>query len=293
MTSAPSSAASVADFVAGAFAAILTKSVVYPLETRAVLLQIGAATEGALDARLYHGVRLACFESAHFNGWLWLLKERVRLLPLGRVAQLLCAANVTALVNHPLANTKAVVQGSIGKGRPVSPLAAAQGIMAAQGPRGFWAGLPWSVLLSGNNVAILYFYEALRAVLDRRFPAASMESFRIFASAVLGSVGALLLFQPLITLRSRIQTAAATTSTRVVSRGAAPGGLAYLLSLYAGVSVMCATEAVKVGFRILVTERLTRAIARALSGSRSKTQPVASTNGEYSIEPHSSTLTER
>lgn len=260
----------VADLVSGALAAAFTKACIYPLETRSVLYAIGV-TDGAWDSRLFHGIAFACFESAHFNGVQWCLKERVRSLAVGRILQLLIAANLTLIWNHPLANIVAGMQASLkSSSDPRGAVDIAQDIFGTAGLSGFWFGLPLSIVLSGSNATMLYFYEVFSSHFDKlcvRIP----SSVRIFSAAMLGRIISVVLFQPMKVLRARVQASAAGSSSGgggLLDEMWHVGPVLFVLALYSGVAVMCLSEGLKVATRVLVTEKLHGVVMRLLCACR-------------------------
>eukprot|EP00928_Gymnodinium_smaydae_P034448 TRINITY_DN24404_c0_g2_i1.p1 TRINITY_DN24404_c0_g2~~TRINITY_DN24404_c0_g2_i1.p1 ORF type:complete len:306 (-),score=39.86 TRINITY_DN24404_c0_g2_i1:122-988(-) len=262
---------SFAHLVSGALAAAFTKACIYPLETLSVLYAIGGDA-GVWDLRLLHGIAFACFESAHFNGVQWCLKERVRSVNVGRMLQLLIAANLTLVWNHPFANIVAGMQASLkGSTGPRSWWEVAQDIFATAGVWGFWFGLPMSIVLSGSNATMLYFYEVFSAFFHRRCEQIP-EGVRIFVAAMLGRMMSVLLFQPLKVLRARVQAAAAGGAGidgNVLSDMWDVGPSLFLLGLYAGVTVMCFSEGLKVATRVLITEKMHGIVVRVLRACRS------------------------
>ena len=101
------------------------------------------------------------------------------------MVQLLIAANLTLIWNHPFANIVAGMQASLKSSQGTrSPIEIAQDIFGTSGLPGFWFGLPLSIVLSGSNATMLYFYEVFSALFDRtcaRIP----SSARIFSAAML------------------------------------------------------------------------------------------------------------
>merc|ERR1719491_1484659 len=109
--------------------------------------------------------------------------------------QLLIAANLTLIWNHPFANMVAGMQASLKSSKGTrSPIEIAQDIFSTAGLQGFWFGLPLSIVLSGSNATMLYFYEVFSARFDKlcaRIP----SSLRIFIAAMLGRIISVALFQ--------------------------------------------------------------------------------------------------
>jgi hypothetical protein len=181
--------------------------------------------------------------------------------------QLLVAANIALAWNHPCANVVAGMQASLKS--PAGARSAwevAQDIFFNVGVQGFWSGYLMSVLLSGSNATMLYFYEVFRDIFDRLFTRLPGGA-RIFIAAMLGRIVSVLMFQPLKVLRSRMQAAAAGVGeggvmAAVMADLASVGPTVLLTHLYAGVGVMCMSEGVKIASRILVTEKLHGVVLR-------------------------------
>lgn len=247
----------VANFFAAAAAAAMTKTVVYPMETRTLLLAIakpGASTDFSV-AQLFHGLRFSLFDTAVYNGLLFLLKEKVKashgFSSAGQklsFAEATCATLLAKIIDHPNMNILAGIQGSL---RSPSGAQGAwqvtQSILSTAGVRGFWTGFSITAFMNFRDAIDVYTYEIIRLFLSRFLP----EDAKNFTAGGLSRVVALFLFQPFKTLQVRSQVAAAGGDMVAWS-----WSWPFFQGLYAGVGTILFSSAVKVSFRLMITERL-------------------------------------
>jgi len=259
-----------ANFLAAALAAAMTKTAVYPMETRTTLLAIakrGASTDFS-PAQLYHGLGFSLFDTALYNGLIYYLKEKIKAShgPSG-LGQKLSFAEATGAtlfaktIDHPNMNVLAGIQGSLR-----SPNGAqgawqvTQAILATSGVRGFWTGFPITVFMNFRDAIDMYTYEVIRLFLSRFLP----EDAKNFAAGGLSRVVAMFLFQPFKTLQVRSQVAAAGGDVVAWS-----WSLPFFEALYAGLGTILFSSAVKVALRTMITERLREVFQRLFAQRQS------------------------
>jgi len=248
----PQEPSALANFVAAAAGAAVTKAVVYPLETKATLLAI---SPGAVDvplSSLFHGIGFSLYETAFYNGMVWFFKEKVKSLRERAPGQTLTFGEafvstvVARFINYPLETTISGVRASLqGSESGQGALTVARAILA-KGPLQFWQGFHISVFMCGMDAINIYTYEVSRRLL-RFLP----EDMNIFVAGGLSRVCAIFLFYPIKTLQVRTQVAS--------SRGGKVDiewSRKFLLNLYSGVRTICLSEGLKVSFRFVIIERL-------------------------------------
>lgn len=257
-------AAAVADFVAAGFISAVSKSVVYPMETRVLLAQIGEHT--ANDARLWHGVAVKGFENFLYNGLLWFLKERLRppapdparpdARPPVTFWGAFCASCAAVLLAHPSSIVVVGMQASLKQpSGPASAMHVTKAIMQADGLGGFFKGWRLSIALRGGSAMALVVYELVRA---RLFGVLGGDLSN-FVAALLGRLADVYLCHPLKTMRSRQQQGKSFLPSY---------SPAALLGLWTGVHTMAVADAVKIGIRFLLIERLRKLLLVTLSRRR-------------------------
>jgi len=238
-----------ANFVAAAVGAAATKACVYPMETKATLLALSPGQKITLPlSALFHGVGFALYETAFYNGIVWLFKEKIKVPGQALTFMQAFSATIAArFINYPNENTGAGVRASLrtgGKG----PWAVAQAILATSGILGFWQGFHITVLMNGMDAINIYMYEFARRAL-----AFLPEDASIFLAGGLSRVLAIFLFYPIKTLQIRSQVAAAGGDKIPFEMTRSS-----ILKLYTGVQTICVSEGLKVSFRFLIIERLRR-----------------------------------
>ena len=219
------------------------------METKATLLALSPGQKNTLPlSALFHGIGFALYETAFYNGIVWLFKEKIKCPGQALTfMQAFCATIVARFINYPNENTGAGVRASLrtgGKG----PLSVAQAILATSGILGFWQGFHITVFMNGMDAINIYLYEFARRVL-----AFLPEDANVFLAGGLSRVLAIFLFYPIKTLQIRSQVAAAGGDKIDFEMTRSS-----ILQLYAGVQTICVSEGLKVSFRFLIIERLRR-----------------------------------
>lgn len=244
------------DFVAAGLVSAVSKILVYPMETRVFLIAVGD-TDTIDVSRLWHGVCVKGLENFIFNGLLWYLKERVRppacnpAKPEDRPAASFIAAFFVScaaiLLVHPLSNVVVGMQGSlriVGK-NPASALEVVRSIMQSDGLGGFWKGWQMSLILRIGSATTFSVYEFVR----RRLVGLIGSDASNLLAGTLGRMSEVYSCHPFKTLRSRQQQGQSLLSS---------WKLTAVLQLWSGVGTMAAADALKIGIRFCLIERLRR-----------------------------------
>jgi len=241
------------NFVAGGFVAAVSKVMVYPMETKVLLMALGdTAVNDA--SRLWHGVWVKGSENFMYNGLLWYLKEKLPPNFLGAFAAS-CAAIVLA---HPSSNVVVGMQASLRLPKPSSALEVSRSLLKEHGLGGFFLGWRFSLALRVGSAMTLVVYEFVRS----RLSGVLGNDIANFVAGLLGRLSEVYAFHPVKVLRSRQQ------SGKKLLPSFTP---AAVLGLWTGVGTMAAADAVKIGIRFLITERL-RHILQALLKRRRRQQ---------------------
>jgi len=242
----------VVNFVAGGLVSAVSKIMVYPMETKVLLMALGE--DAASDpSRMWHGATVKGLENFMYNGLLWQLKEWVRppapdparpdkrppATFLGAFAAS-CAAIVLA---HPSSNVVVGMQASLKQAQVRSALEVTRDILRQYGPGGFYLGWRLSVVLRVGSALALVIYDAVRPLLA---PALGSDLAN-FVAGLLGRLSEVYLSHPFKTLRSRQQRGQAFLPS---------WSPAAVLGLWRGVGTMALADAVKIGIRFLLIERL-------------------------------------
>lgn len=256
------------DFVAGGLVSAISKVVVYPMETKVLLIAIGESS--AKDPRrLWHGVGVKGFENFLYNGLLWVLKEKVRppppdpaqpeKRPPASFLAAFLASCVCILLAHPMSNTVHNMQASLRNvsQAPLSAMQAARGIMQRQGLSGFFTGWQLSVALRIGSALTLVVYDFVRS----RTTGVLGGDVSNFVAGLLGRLSEVYLMHPLKTLRYRLQQG------QTLLPSLSPSALA---GLWAGVGTMALADAVKIGIRFGLIERLRVLLQRILIAQPSR-----------------------
>eukprot|EP00929_Paragymnodinium_shiwhaense_P014658 TRINITY_DN122596_c0_g1_i1.p1 TRINITY_DN122596_c0_g1~~TRINITY_DN122596_c0_g1_i1.p1 ORF type:complete len:341 (-),score=33.82 TRINITY_DN122596_c0_g1_i1:157-1179(-) len=255
------------DFVAAGCISAISKIIVYPMETKVMLMAIGESA-GVDSSRLWHGWWVKGIENFMYNGLLWFLKERVRppppdparpeeRPPATFIAAFL-ASCVAILLAHPSVNVVAGMQASLKYTNqpPASALQVAKAIIKSDGIGGFFTAWRFSVALRIGSASTLVVYEFVRA----RMAGLVGSDLANLLAGLLGRLSEVYCCQPLKTLRSRQQRGQAliaSWSPRAV------------LGLWAGVGTMALADAMKIGIRFLLIER-TRALLQFFISRRKR-----------------------
>lgn len=252
------------DFIAGGLISAISKMAVYPMETEVLLIAIGVSV--AQDsARLWHGVGLTGFENFLYNGFLWYLKELVRPAPIDpekpelrppatffRAFAVACAA---ILLVHPLTNIIVGMRASLRDTTldPLSALQVARAIMTEDGLGGFFTGWQMSLVLRVGAAMTFVVYEFVRT----RLAGILGSDLSNLLAGLLGRLSEVLLCHPIKTFRFRMQQG----QTMIPSWSPSA-----LLGLWAGVGTTAVADAVKIGIRFLLIERLRSVLQSILVG---------------------------
>lgn len=224
------------------------------METKVLLLAIGE--DAAKDPmRFWHGVGLKSIENFLFNGLLWLLKERIRppppdpsqpeKRPPAAFHRAFCVCCFVVLLLHPMSNTVVGMQASLKRTDQV-PLSASQVVrdtMMEHGLRGFFRGWQFSILLRFGSAATIVVYDLVRV---RTFGILGRDMSN-FVAGLLGRLSEVCACHPLRTLRARQQQGQPILPTKSLSA---------LWELWSGVGLMALADAVKIGVRFLLIERM-------------------------------------
>mmetsp|Transcript_102176 Transcript_102176/g.288629 ORF Transcript_102176/g.288629 Transcript_102176/m.288629 type:complete len:306 (-) Transcript_102176:193-1110(-) len=257
------------DFVAGGLVSAVSKIAVYPMETRVLLIAIGGA--GVHDSRrLWHGVVVKGLENFLYNGLLWFLKERLRPpppdpskpeeRPPATFIGAFSASCAAVLLAHPSSNIVVGMQASLRKASPSSAFQVSREIMRKYGPGGFFQGWRLSILLRIGSALTLVVYDAVRA----RLAAPLGRDLSNFVAGLAGRLSEVYSTHPLKTLRYRQQQG------QVMIPFWSP---AALLELWAGVGTMAVADAVKIGIRFLLIERLRTLLQWLFVGRHRRKRP--------------------
>lgn len=244
------------NFIAGGLVSAISKVIVYPMETKVLLLSLGEKAVTLNDPlRMWHGVTLKAFENFYYNGLLWLLKERIRppapdrtqpekRPPAGFIATWIVSF-VVMLLAHPLANTVVAMQASLknAKQPPASAWQAANAILKNQGFSGFFEGWQLSLLLKAGTAMTLVLYDLIRVRTSEMLG----KDLANVVAATLGRLSEVYLFHPMKTLKARKQQGQPLLSSLSVSA---------ILGLWRGVHTMAMADAVKIGIRFGLIERV-------------------------------------
>lgn len=242
------------NFLAAGFVSSVSKMIVYPLETKVLLI---AAGESAASNSMYlwHGVFVQGLENFLYSGLLWSLKERFRppppdpALPDKRpnvtFLRAFGASCTAILLSHPIANTVVAMQASLRSSaeRPLSALQAAKAIMKTGGLAGFFTGWQFSILLRLGCAVTFIVYDSVRSCIAGIVG----DDVSNFIAGLLGRLGEVYCNQPLKTLRSRHQLGQTMLPFLNPSE---------IIRLWGGVGTMAVADAVKIGIRFLLIERL-------------------------------------
>eukprot|EP00930_Biecheleria_cincta_P001404 TRINITY_DN102544_c0_g1_i1.p1 TRINITY_DN102544_c0_g1~~TRINITY_DN102544_c0_g1_i1.p1 ORF type:complete len:315 (-),score=58.41 TRINITY_DN102544_c0_g1_i1:104-1006(-) len=250
------------DFVAGGLVSAISKVAVYPMETKVLLIAIGESAAND-SSRLWHGVGVKGIENFLYNGLLWALKEKVRPPPPDPAqpenrppASFLAAFLVSCvciLLAHPLSNTVHSMQASlrnVGQ-QPLSAMQAARGILQKQGLGGFFTGWQLSVALRIGSALTLVVYDVVRSWTKGVLGSDASN----FVAGLLGRLSEVYLMHPVKTLRYRLQQG------QTMLPSLSPSALA---GLWAGAGTMALADAIKIGIRFGLIERLRVLLQRLL-----------------------------
>jgi hypothetical protein len=242
------------DFLAGGLVSAISKIAVYPMETKVMLVALGQKAPDD-PMRMWHGVVIKAAENFLYNGLLWFLKERIRPPPSDPSqpekrppATFISAFAVTCfcnLMSHPLSNTVAGMQASLKneKQLPASAFKVASSILEERGLGGFFKGWQLSVALRVGSAVTLVVYDFVRLRLAGLVGSDSAN----FLAGLLGRLGEVLLTHPIKTLRARQQQGQSLLISLNVSS---------ITGLWAGVGTMAFADAVKIGLRFGLIERV-------------------------------------
>eukprot|EP00928_Gymnodinium_smaydae_P083029 TRINITY_DN66303_c0_g1_i1.p1 TRINITY_DN66303_c0_g1~~TRINITY_DN66303_c0_g1_i1.p1 ORF type:complete len:328 (+),score=35.39 TRINITY_DN66303_c0_g1_i1:143-1126(+) len=241
-----------ADFLAGGLVSAISKIIVYPMETKVLLLALGehAATD---PARLWHGVAIKAWENFLYNGFLWYLKERIRPPPSDPTRPdkrpppsfwgAFCVSCACILLIHPMSNVIVGMQATLGRqAPPASAMEVARAIVEEQGIGGFFSGWRFSIALRIGSALTLVVYDFLRS----RLSSVVGDDISSFVAGLLGRLSEVYLCHPLKTMRSRQQRGQSLLASM---------SLASLVDLWSGVGTMAVADAMKIGVRMLLIER--------------------------------------
>jgi hypothetical protein len=257
------------DFVAAGLVSSVSKIIVYPMETEVLLVAIGA--DVARGSGLWHGVTVKALENFWYNGLLWFLKEWVRppapdpaspdKRPPATFLAAFAVSTTAILLAHPLQNVTAAMQASLKNvsQKPLGALAMSQQIARSQGLGGFFRGWKFSVALRIGSALTLVVYEFVR----RRTSGLLGADLANLLAGLLGRLAEVWSCHPLKTLRSRQQNGQQLLPS--LSGGA-------VLGLWSGVGTQGFADAVKIGIRFLLIERMRTLLQKLLQRSREKKQ---------------------
>lgn len=251
------------DFMAAGLVSALSKILVYPMETRVLLMAVGDV-DMVRVGQLWHGVVVKGLENFLYNGLLWYLKERVR--PIARdpsrpedrlpasFTAAFCVSCVAVLVVHPLSNLVVGMQGSLRNParKPASALEVVHSIMKSDGVGGFWKGWRFSLILRIGSASTFTVYEFVR----RRLAAIVGSDASNLLAGTLGRMSEVYTCHPIRTLRSRQQQG---------QRLMESGKMGSLLGLWSGVGTMATADALKIGLRFCLIERLRKLLQSMLN----------------------------
>jgi len=242
------------DFVAAGSISAVSKILVHPMETRVYLVAIGES--GVQDSsRLWHGWAVKGLENFMYNGLLWVLKERVRPPPSDPAKPnerppatffgAFLVSCVAVVLAHPSTNIVAGMQASLRNinQRPASALYVARAIIKSDGLGGFFRGWRFSIALRIGSATTLVVYEFVRA----RMAGIVGPDLANLLARLLGRLGEVYSCQPLKTLRSRQQQGQTLLPSWSHKE---------FLGLWTGVGTMALADAVKIGIRFLLIERM-------------------------------------
>lgn len=246
--------------------AAVSKVAVYPMETKVFLMAVGDSA--SIDSgRLWHGVVFKGLENFLYNGSLWFLKELVRppspdpkspeRRPPASFLRAFAASCAAVLLAHPFANVVVGMQASLRNPaqRPLSALSAARAILKADGLGGFFRGWKLSILLRLGSAMTLVVYEFVRLHLA----GVVGRDLSNFVAGLSGRLSEVYSVQPLKTLRSRQQLGQAMLPS---------ASLSGVIKLWDGVGTMAVADALKIGVRFLLVERMRTLLQWALIASR-------------------------
>mmetsp|Transcript_68180 Transcript_68180/g.145944 ORF Transcript_68180/g.145944 Transcript_68180/m.145944 type:complete len:311 (+) Transcript_68180:63-995(+) len=270
------------NFLAGGIVSAVSKIVVYPMETKVFFIAIGDSGSGD-SSRLWHGVVVKGLENFLYNGLLWYLKELVRppppdpALPEKRPPVTFIRAfgisSAAVLLIHPLANIVVGMQASLRNvdRRPLSALQTVKAIMKSDGPGGFFRGWQLSILLRLGSAMTLVVYDFVRA----HIAGVVGDDISNFVAGLLGRLSEVYSVQPLKTLRARQQLGQAMLPS---------WSPADVIGLWDGVGIMAIADAVKIGIRFLLIERLRTLLQWVLIKMQKQPPPPLKTAGATSAE---------
>lgn len=253
---------SAVDFVAAGLVSSVSKIVVYPMETRVLLIALGAEATGG--SRLWHGVVAKALENFWYNGLLWFLKERARprapesgTRPPVSFCGAFGASCAAILLAHPLANTTSVMQGSLKftAQKPLGVLAAARQIFRVHGLGGFFQGWKYSLVLRIGSAMTLVVYDLVR----RRTAWMLGGDASNLLAGLLGRLAEVWSCHPFKTLRSRQQNGQPALPSWSVES---------LCGLWSGAGTQGFADAVKIGIRFLLIERMRTLLQGLLARGR-------------------------
>eukprot|EP00440_Ansanella_granifera_P039391 gb/GFBE01042735.1/.p1 GENE.gb/GFBE01042735.1/~~gb/GFBE01042735.1/.p1 ORF type:complete len:320 (+),score=47.24 gb/GFBE01042735.1/:1-960(+) len=242
------------DFIAAGLVSSLSKILVYPMETKVLLIALGEAA-AKNPMRLWHGVAVKGFENFIYNGLLWFLKERIRppapdpakpeSRPPASFWKAFCASCLAILLVHPLSNIVVGMQASLKNPSqlPLSAYQVARAIFREHGPGGFFAGWGFSIVLRVGSAATIVVYDLVRL----RGAGLLGQDAANFVAGLLGRLSEVYACHPFKTLRSRQQQGLSLLNA---------WNPVEVLRLWNGVGTMAIADAVKIGIRFLLIERL-------------------------------------
>jgi hypothetical protein len=246
--------ASSVNFLSGGFVSAVSKVIVYPMETKVLLLALGENVAND-PLRLWHGVVVKGLENFIYNGLLWFCKERIRppppdpsqpdKRPPANFISAFVASSLCTLLVHPLSNTVVGMQASLKNtsSAPVSAIEVASALFKKHGVAGFFKGWQLSLTLKIGSAMTLVIYDLVRVRISGFF---GSDVSNIVAGS-LGRFAEVLLCHPIKTLRARRQQGRALLTSLT---------LPALMSLWAGVGTMACADAVKMGIRFGLIERV-------------------------------------
>lgn len=255
------------NFIAGGVVSSVSKMIVYPMETKVLLIAVeGSASSNPM--RLWHGVIVQGVENFLYSGLLWSLKEYFRPPPPDPAfpekrpnvtfVKAFGASCIAILLSHPIANTVVTMQASLRSPTemPLSALQAAKNIMKLSGLGGFFTGWQFSILLRLGCAVTFIVYDFVRSWIA----GVVGDDASNFIAGLLGRLSEVYCNQPLKTLRSRQQLGQSMLLSWKPSE---------IIRLWDGVGTMAIADAVKIGIRFLLIERL-RTILQWLLNRRQK-----------------------
>jgi hypothetical protein len=183
-----------AEFLAGALGSVVTKCVIYPLETLRIILAVHSRSRHGNDGesslrrltllRSFNGLVVSCLDSALYNGvsfsgYLYLKQVwKVPMPPCVALASGMLAGSVASLFAMPLQSITVKQRASSATQRPLSFLAAAAGTIADDGVAGLWRGYKAGLYMTVDPAIVFVLFDLLQKLASQAgLPASALATF--------------------------------------------------------------------------------------------------------------------